>query len=111
MRKVLTKNKIFIGKEKRGGGLGRAVAVQVAPQGRGVIGHDAGGPQAVGRFKIRLFVQAPEYHLGVGGETGLFHSLAWNATSTQLVSAPLGAGLPVVPFSEVFQIGLEHSHC
>lgn len=92
------------------------MVVQVAPQGRGVIGHDASGPQAVGHFKIRLFIKAPKYHLG--GERGI-------------VSQQLDLGLPIAPsrselcveaspqpnaaelivqFSEIFHIGFGHTH-
>ena len=51
------------------GGLGSSsMVVQVAPQGCGVICHDATGPQAIGHFKIRLFIKAPKDHLrGEGG--------------------------------------------
>lgn len=68
----MTKKKIFIGKEKQrtqggpsslGGPSSCSVVVQIAPQGCGIIGYDASGPQAEGHVKIRLFVKAPKYHL------------------------------------------------
>ena len=61
------------------GGLGSSsVVVQVAPQGCGVISDDAGGPQAVGCFKIRLFVKAPKDHLGRDRGAHSFTPSSWN---------------------------------
>lgn len=55
------------------------MVVQVASQGCRVIGHDAAGPQAVGHFKIRLFIKAPEYHLsGEGGACSFQTTLPGN---------------------------------
>lgn len=48
------------------------MVVQVAPQGRGIICNDASGPQAIGHFKIRLFIKAPKDYLSGEGRAYSF---------------------------------------
>lgn len=92
------------------------MVVQVAPQGCGVISHDASGPQTVGHFKIRLFIKAPKYHLS--GERGIVSKQldlglpiapSWSELSVEASRSGM-LGKLIVQFSEIFQIGFGHTH-
>ena len=95
--------------------LSRSVVVQVAPKGCRVISYDASGSQAVGRFKIRLFIKAPKYHL-VGREgLGVFQqlylapgliSIGWELSSSVEASQQWGDGAGR-DMSRTLQIGYQ----